>query len=400
MELIVDGHSKEQNPQQQNQNLLPPPIVTTKIRNSPFLAPPTSMIPLNGGEGSVAWKFPAIHPNDSGYISPLEDDDDCEDGDLYEYGQHVSNMAAEADAYGKIVCPAGEDDDSVSPFAQLDRKVMKVETETAIHDCEKGRACHQKHHKECRSPAGGFTPTTPSSLRTIPFKPTYLCKSPSLEEKLLRQLMQQQGSAAAHRVIFSGWVAASIGGEQDSFEERRLRNQQQSLVSFHDLHYLCLTENNSTGCTSLVLCQSNHSCRGTDNGEDDNYRLNMKAYSLERDWIVQTREVSARAGRCVVIRRALCQPDEQNHIMALLPVSLQPELFADIESGTLVSPTIFSKQRDQLFVPQSCHHSVGSGSGSGSTGFMHRAYAPDEQQDAVMHLMFSVGASIRSAPLT
>ena len=415
MELIIDGYSK-----QQQQSPAPPPIVTTKIRPSPFLdAPYSGSMPLataNSGDSSNggAWNFPAITHNDSGYVSPLEDDDECDDDD-HEYvsrRDYYSNGGEDEDwDYREMkagfnstqilggIDTIGEDEDSLSPFAQLDRKVMK-ENDAAIHDGDNIRKQKRDFHQAGESPGADCIPTTPASIRLFPFVPTYLWKSPKLEETLLRRLENMQEGSSATRVVFSGWIAVSLGGDPDSFDQRHFRDPMQPLVSWHDLKYLCLTVNGTTGRASLVLCQPQHRPSGDSTvNEDENNDLTIQQYDLERDWMVQSREISSRVGRCIVVRRVFYQPKEQALVMSLFPVSLQPEFFADTEAGILISPTKFSKLRDHLFVPQPSHNSVGSGSGSGSTGFMNRAYAPDEQQDAVMHLMFSLGTSIKSSPL-
>jgi hypothetical protein len=234
---------------------------------------------------------------DSGYVSQLDDDDQ---EDLDDYREFLEKQIH-------------EDDDSRSPFSQLERKTTKKQEEMQ----------HLAAH--------------PIQKRQPDPDPVYLCKS----EKLDR--------SSKGRVILSGWIAASVG--DNSLEANLVSG---SKLRLKDIYYMRIVEENDQA--SLVL----HNSKGE------------VAHLLrpELGWSCQPKEISRRVGRSVLLNDPW-----RSTVATLLPVSLKDCFFS---RGDLVSSKQFSKLHSQLFA-----------SGSG------KVYAPDEQHDAAMFIMFSLDALIK-----
>jgi hypothetical protein len=238
-------------------------------------------------------------PEDSGYVSAL--DDDQEDMDDYE-------------AFWKK--QDHEDDDSHSPFSQLERKVAK----------------EQEDVQHLAAPS-----LPPIPKRQPGADPVYLCKSERLDR------------SSKGRVILSGWIAASVG--ENSLEANLVSG---SKLRLKDIYYMRIIEEDEHA--SLVL----HNSKGE------------LAHLLhpELGWSCQPKEISSRVGRSVLLNDR-----SRSTVATLLPVSLNDCFFS---RGELVSSKKFSKLQSQLFA-----------NGSG------KVYAPDEQHDAAMFLMFSLDALIK-----
>ena len=98
----------------------------------------------------------------------------------------------------------------------------------------------------------------------------------------------------------------------------------------------------------------------------------VHSWRPEYGWTCSSREISTRIGRCVVLNDRF-----QTTIAMLLPVSLENCFFS---GGELVSSKQFSLLHGHLFA-----------NGSG------KVYAPDEQHDAAMYVMFSLDSIIKEA---
>jgi hypothetical protein len=175
-------------------------------------------------------------------------------------------------------------------------------------------------------------------LESVPVPPVYLRKSPALEQ-------YTEG-----KLVLSGWIAVSFGN--DSLEARL---QTGSKIKSSDIFYMHIVETQGHSC---ILCKM-------PNGQVEH------SLTLQREWMCISREMSGRIGRCVVLQ------SRQATIATFLPVSLDDSFFC---SGELVSSKQFSRMHDKLFV-----------SGKG------KVYAPDEQLDAAMFIMFSLDALIKSS---
>jgi hypothetical protein len=386
MERILDGTT---NATTTRTTTLPPKEVVLKNSDG---RPLRHSLPTSPGQQqkrplsltALAMNRSMVSGEDSGYISPLEDEDDDEDKNVdgsqnrvwvgREVG-YTTNHPPFHNTNNNInnaqTTSVGEEDIACSPFAQLQQQQQrrKGEPGQVSDDDEDDNDVEDevvdaapKTQRQQRPPA------TPRN----PFVPMYLRKSPLFEEQLSKQHHQQV------RVIISGWIAVVLG-EKDSFEQR-YQAQPKRIVALPDLYYLRLVVDDSTGRASLNLYQP---AAGT-----------TLSYPLQPGWLVQSREVSSRHGRCVLVRQAGVGTTPALSL-ALLPVSTPDGLFAsptiaasgsNVDKGILVSQAVFAKRRQQLFVPK-----------GGRSAY--RAYAPDEQQDAAMFLMFSLDAWIKNSPL-
>jgi len=235
-------------------------------------------------------------PEDSGYVSELDDDDQ---EDLEDYKEFWKKQ--------------GHEYDSRSPFSQLERKTAK----------------EQEEMQQLAAP--------PMRNRQPGPDPVYLCKSERLDR------------SSTGRVILSGWIASSVG--DNSLEANLVSG---SKLRLKDIYYMRIVEENDQA--SLVL----HNSKGE------------VAHLLrpELGWSCQPKEISSRVGRSILLN-----DPSRSTVATLLPVSLKDCFFS---RGELVSSKQFSKLHNQLFA-----------NGSG------KVYAPDEQHDAAMFIMFSLDALIK-----
>jgi hypothetical protein len=249
---------------------------------------------------------------DSGYISALDDD---LDNNMEDWGSCDYNGDNDDD-----------DEDSYSPFAQLERKRVAEERRRPQNAVtrKKNRPKQQK-------------PPKPEPTLVVP---EYLRKSPALEH------------VTEGNLVLSGWIAVSFG--TDSFE---VRLQEGSKLKAADIFYMRIVETN--GEARIML----HKWDGA----------TEHSFPLDRDWMCVPREITSRAGRCVTLQSRTTA----GVVATLLPVSLDDTFFLSGEK--LVSSKQFSRIHDKLFV-----------SGRG------KVYAPDEQHDAAMYIMFSLDALIKN----
>jgi hypothetical protein len=167
--------------------------------------------------------------------------------------------------------------------------------------------------------------------------PVYLRKSPALDH------------ITDGNLALSGWIAISFG---NNLLETRLQEGYKMKAS--DMYYMRIVEAN--GQASILLHKS-----------DGHLEHSL---TLQREWMCESREISSRIGRCVTVR------SRATTIATLLPVSVDDTFFC---SGELVSSKQFSSMHHKLFVD-----------GKG------KVYAPDEQHDAAMYIMFSLDALIKN----
>lgn len=291
-------------------------------------------------------------PHDSGYISALDDSED--------WGAHDHSMGSyyDGDYDDDDDDPKGEDN---SPFAQLQqRKVARKGNATTERRRRKGGGDRppkasssggavrqsKKASRDDKTSSGnqnGQRPPPKKPEPTTGMVPVYLPKELRLD------------NATEGNLVVSGWVAVSIGS---SLEERFHHGSKR--IDAKDIMYLRIVD-----VFDGAIIFLHKSCEGN--------QIQHELH-LRRDWMCSSREISSRIGRCVHIASrsnpAFCIAD-------LLPVSLDESFFP--EKKQLVSAQQFAKQHDRLFV-------AGKG----------KVYAPDEQHDAAMYIMFSLDALIKN----
>lgn len=197
-----------------------------------------------------------------------------------------------------------------------------------------------------RESKANLPPKRPAKRASEITIPTYLPKNASLDAKM-------KGN-----VVVSGWVAASVGSSSTLEDRLRIESRKQ-ILGVGDILYMHLVDVEDG---SRVILQKS-------NGDIAHEVV------LQRDWMCESRDISSRVGRCVTIKSR----SSQKAVACLLPVSLESVFFSGDE---LVSTQQFGKIHEQMFV-----------SGNG-----HGAYAPVEQHDAAMYIMFSLDALIKNSP--
>ena len=159
--------------------------------------------------------------------------------------------------------------------------------------------------------------------------------------------------AAEGTLIISGWVALlNLGEAMNNHQHHHYRIPSNHQFEADDIYYLRATKD-SSGKAFLRLRPSNDSTEHT--------------LTVNRDWTIESREVNGRMGKAVILRTPKAS-------LLLLPVSLDDRFFA--KSGDRVSSSSFDALREELFVPQG-------------------HYAPDQQMDAAMYLMFTVDSLVK-----
>lgn len=166
--------------------------------------------------------------------------------------------------------------------------------------------------------------------------PVYLRKIASLDEK------------ATGNLVLSGWVAASL---YDDALETRLKES--SKMTSSDIFYMQIMEDSRTASIDL------HDPSG----------ILVHQLVMKRDWSCSSREITSRIGKMVFIESPIFS------ILRLLPISLEDVFF---NGEALVSSKEFSRVQSMLFA-----------SGSG------KVYAPDEQHDAAMFILFSLDGLVK-----
>jgi len=179
-----------------------------------------------------------------------------------------------------------DDEESASPFAQLDRKLIDEGLS------EEGRiAARPQGHDSEEVAEDSFE---------------YLPKHPALD-------------AVEGKLLLSGWIAVSL--DANSLKDRL---QQGSPVLHEDVFYMRIVEQNGH---ASILFQKRA-------GHVDHALL------LQKEWVCSSLEISSRIGRCVVLRSSA------GDVATLLPVSLDKAFF---RLGELVPAKKFSRLCDRLF---------------------------------------------------
>jgi hypothetical protein len=280
-------------------------------------------------------------PNDSGYISALEDSED--------WGTHHNDSYYDGDNDDDFM----DDLESNSRPSQLglglqpqkmasaDRRRRNDERPPKASSAAR-RTRSRRNNKEVKN-AQLPPPKKPSSNVGPPVVPVYLRKNPTLD------------NTTEGNLVVSGWVAFSLG----SLLEKRLRYDSKRVESKNIL-YLQIVDDEASGARMLL-----NSSNGT----------LVHELHLQRDWMCESREISSRIGRYVNIRS---RQNPMSSIANLLPVSLDDAFFQG-DDEEFVSPRQFGQLHDRLFV-------TGKG----------KLYAPDDQHDAAMYIMFSLDALIKN----
>jgi hypothetical protein len=265
----------------------------------------------------------------------MEDDDGIDDFDDDDIDDDHTGYGADWGIYNDNADKEDDDVDnnSYSPFPQLGRKVAGEQQQ------REKKEWPRQPNKAARQKPKQKRLESSSERERVPAPPVYLRKSPALEQQ------HTEG-----KLVLSGWIAVSFGN--DSLESRL---QTGSKIKSSDIFYMHIVESQGH---SRILCKMS-------NGKVEH------SLTLQREWMCISREISGRLGRCVLLQ------SRQATIATFLPVSLDDSFFCSEE--LLVSSKQFSRMHDTLFV-----------SGKG------KVYAPDEQHDAAMYIMFSLDALIKS----
>jgi hypothetical protein len=208
--------------------------------------------------------------------SSCEMEDKHKNDYTYEWNNHDDGVGVEND-----------DEESSSPFAQLERKLIDEAWN------EDGR----------RDPSRLGEDVEETAVDTFEYLPKH-----------------QTLDTIEGKTVLSGWIAASFGS--DSLQDRL---RQGAPVVRDDIFYMRIVEQN--GQASIFLQK-----------HDDRVEHTML---LQRDWVCSSLEISSRVGRCVVLRSSA------GDVVTLLPVSLDESFFP---LGELVPAKKFIRIHDRLFV--------------------------------------------------
>ena len=253
---------------------------------------------------------------DSGYISPLEDDE------------------------------VGDDDDDQDEDRNVASTSDRIASPPRIKSSLVG---------DHLPPPIPHVPVKTSEDYGVIDNPEYLRKDKILDDEI-------HGN-----VVLSGWVAASFDDEAgapdsptpSSLEARLLAGTK---LRLKDVYYMQIIDFNDVDRTSLIRMQDS---KGNE------------ALSLcpEWGWSCQSKEITSRVGKAVSIYSR-----SRKLLATILPISLGACFFEQKVGGgdELVSSKEFQRLHNELFVK-----------GSG------KVYAPDEQLDAAMFVMFSLDALIK-----
>ena len=296
-----------------------------------------------------------------------------------------------------------DSDDSISssPFAQLERKLQTQEEGININSDE-------------------FN---------------YLPRNKILDNLTLRRVQRQPEG----KIVLSGWIAVTFG-ETDTFKSRLRRQQKQNQQRRYDHHHhsrhnrRCSDDSGSYSSSSsssdalssttvpdaqpavpihhddiyymsIIQFQEDHACDGGHRSaavlivfqrDDTEY-----TFTVKDDWVCTSVDISKRVGRCVQLQGLSSSSSSSSPtggnvgndtIATILPVMLDQSFFtskgkggdADGDQQQLISEPKFDQlYQDRLFV--------------GGNG---RVYAPDAQNDAATHILFSLDALIKSLGTT
>ena len=195
--------------------------------------------------------------------------------------------------------------------------------------------------------------------------PVYLPVSPALDKA---------ATANGATLVFSGWVAMSEG---DAMRHKLgMAEGKEVPIERKDICYLQLVHNHAQSQYNLLI-------HATASGE-------TKTVPLSRSLQAQSQEISGRAGRCVILQDAWTR----RVLWTILPVSL-PDFF--FRQDKVISERHFSLIQSSMFTP--FYNATMGIPQEWSEEYCTMRYAPDEQHDAAMHILFSLDAALSSAPL-
>ena len=258
--------------------------------------------------------------------------DDEEDNDN-EYKNEPEDHTA---LYGDLLPDIDSDDDSGSPFAGLKRK-----PDHGSHHHDEGVGESQINTSFTKTTANGAAMSNGDDAMS-----GYLRKSPLLD------------GVTADRLVLSGWIVALVRDEVErpnAAEENNADLLSTDYLGAKDVYYLRVVV--SSVDEAFVLL---HRSDGTIE----------HSFFIQRDWILESKEISSRIGRCVRVRTSATTDKS----LLLLPVSLESCFFTS--SGDIVSETRFSRLRDEMFVRPG-------------------SFAPEHQIDSVTFLMFSIDSLVK-----
>eukprot|EP00977_Amphora_coffeiformis_P022838 scaffold11639_cov172-Amphora_coffeaeformis.AAC.15 len=174
---------------------------------------------------------------------------------------------------------------------------------------------------------------------------------------------------AGGTLVFSGWVAISEG---DSMRNKLgMAEKNEVPIEHKDICYLQLVQEDAK--KYLKIHQS----------EDE-----IKIVPLSRSLQAQGQEVNGRAGRCVLLQDCWTRRIQ----WTILPVSLPTYFFRE---GRLLSERNFAILQSAMFTP--FYNATTGTPEEWSEEFVARRYAPDEQHDAAMHILFCMDAALSAA---
>ena len=294
------------------------------------------LVPQNNGTASTTDSI----GEGSGYISALDDSET-------DWGMTSDNYDGDNDDEEML----GATNSATTNDGQSHQK--KQQHHQQHHQQVAEMAAKRPHEAADRPPKGSsarrrdqsakLPPKRPARRSVVAMVPTYLRKNASLDDE------------AHGKVIVSGWVAASTGGA--SWEERFRSETTKGILAVRDIWYL-----------QIIV------------DRDERARIDLRSSSgkveheifLQPDWMCESKEISSRIGRYVKIRSR----SSLKTIVSLLPVSLEDAFFS---GEKLASTQQFAKLHDRMFV-----------------GGRGRLYAPDEQHDAAMYILFSLDTLIKN----
>mmetsp|Transcript_17562 Transcript_17562/g.32507 ORF Transcript_17562/g.32507 Transcript_17562/m.32507 type:complete len:713 (-) Transcript_17562:267-2405(-) len=242
----------------------------------------------------------------------------------------------------------GNDKEAGSFFVGLHPKPTDDSQSRHFEITERGRSNSKKSSRDRNSKsklqkeAGKPKQGTLKATATTETVSGYLRKHPALD------------CVSDGQLVLSGWVAALIRPEfprLDRYPEENTHLITEKLCA-NDIYYLRVVVL-STGQASLLLHRSDGTVE--------------HSFVIHRDWTLELKEVNCRIGRSVSICSASAS-------LLLLPVCLGDCFFTS--SGDIVAEEKFRQLRSELFV------AVGD-------------FAPDEQMDSAMYLMFSIDSLVK-----
>lgn len=226
------------------------------------------------------------------------------------------------------------------------------------------------HHADAPPSPAASKASRVSEAPAVPTKdtvtgPVYLPVSPDMD-----QAIEANGETT---LVFSGWVAMSAG--TDMRTRVSLAEGKEVPIVHKDICYL-----------QLVRFENEESCQyslkiHTPGSED------IKTIPLSRDLQAQSQEISGRAGRCVILQDAWTRKVQ----WTILPVSLPSYFF---RQGKLISERHFMLLQSAMFTP--FYNATMGIPQEWSAEYCNMRYAPDEQHDAAMHILFSMDAALSS----